>query len=100
MFWDFCVVVQAQEMSSLSKSKDKMKYQYDKELAHVAPSSIMSILDNEMDTKIGHVDVDDFLQIIEAPTSQEMKRIKRSNIHLVSTFPMAAIEPDFIVGCA
>ena len=28
-----------------------------------------------------------------------MKRIKRSNIHLVSTFPMAAIEPDFVYGC-
>ena len=29
-----------------------------------------------------------------------MKRIKRSNIHLVSTFPMATIEPDFVYGCA
>ena len=100
LFWDFCVTVRAQEMSSPSKSKGKMKYQYDKELAHAVPSSVTSVLDNVLDTKIGHVDVADFLQRIEAPATHEMKRIKRSNIHLVSTFPMAAIEPDFVYGCA
>ena len=88
MYWYFCVVVQAQEMSSPSKSKGKMKYQYDKELAHSDPSSIISILDNVMDTKIGHVDVANFLQRVEALASHEMKRIKRSNIHLMSMFPM------------
>ena len=87
-------------MSSPYKSKGKMKYQYDKELAHAFPSSVTSILDNVLDTKIGHVDVADFLQMIEAPATHEMKRIKRSNIHLVSTFRMATIEPNFVYGCA
>ena len=86
MFWDFCVAVQAQDMSSPSKSKGKMKYQYDKELTHAVPPSVTSVLDNMLDTKIGHVDVADFLQRIEAPATHEMKPIKRSNIHLVSTF--------------
>ena len=63
-----------------------MKYQYDKELAHEAPSSVISFLDNMTDTKVGHVDVVDFLQRVEAPTSHEMKGIRRSNIHLVSTY--------------
>ena len=28
-----------------------------------------------------------------------MNHIKRSNINLVSAFPMAAMEPDFVLGC-
>ena len=76
MFWDFCVAVRAQEMSSPSKSKGKMKYQYDKELAHAAPSSVISILDNVMDTNIGHLDMADFLQRVETLLGHEMKCVK------------------------
>lgn len=57
-------------------------------------------MDNVMHTNIGHVDVVDFLQRVEILIGQGMKCIKRRNIHLVSTFPMVAIELDFIFGCA
>lgn len=99
MFLDFCVAAQTQEMPSSSKSKGKMKYQYNKELAHANPSSVASVLDNVMDTMIGHVDMADFLWRVENLVGDEMKHIKRSNIDLVSAFPMAAMEPDFVLGC-
>lgn len=95
MFWDSCIATQ--EMPS--KSKGKMKYQFDKELAHRTPSQFTSILDNVLDTKIRHVDMTDFLQRIETPVDHEMKHIKRSHIRLVSTFPMAAMELEFVLGC-
>ena len=41
-----------------------------------------------------------FLQRIDMSSQQDMLRIKRSNIHLVSTFPMEALEPEFLWGCA
>ena len=83
-----------------SSSKGKIKYQYDKEFVHAAPSQVTSILDNISNTKIGHVDMLEFLQRIEAPTTHEMRCIKRSNIHLVSSFPMAAIELEFVLACS
>ena len=82
------------------KSKGKMKYRYDNKLAHVFASLISSPLDQVSDTKIGHVDMAGFLQRVEASLNWEMRCIKRSNIHLVSTFPMATLEPEFVLGCA
>ena len=61
MFWNFYVATQAQEIPSSSKSKGKMKYQFDKELTHASPSSFIFVLDNVLDTKTGHVDMADFL---------------------------------------
>ena len=77
-----------------------MKYQSDKELAHATPSQVTSILDNMLDTRIRHVDMTNFLQRIKTHVGHEMKRIKRSHIHLVSMFPMVAMEPEFVLGCA
>ena len=37
-FWNFHVAAEAQGMPSSARSKGKMKYQYDKELAHATPS--------------------------------------------------------------
>ena len=83
-----------------SSTKGKMKYQYDKELAHTIPSQVMSILDSMSDLEVWHMDMIDFLQRIEAPSSHEMRQLKRSNIHLVPSFPMAAIELEFVLACS
>ena len=99
MFWNFYVATQAQEIPSLSKSKSKMKYQFDKELTHATPSSFIFFLDNVLDTKTGHVDMADFLWNVENRNSHEMKHIKRIHIHLVSSFLVAVMEPKFILGC-
>ena len=57
-FWDFHVATQ--KIPSSTKSKGKMKYQFDKELAHATTSQVSSPLDNVFDTEIGHVDMADF----------------------------------------
>ena len=49
------------------------------------------------DTEIEHVDMVDFIQRVESPSTHEMKRIKKSNIHLVSTFPMFSLEPELVL---
>lgn len=82
-------------MSTRTKAKGKMKYQYDKELAHSTASLVSSSLDQISDTRIGYVDMTKFLQRLEDPANKELRRIKRSNIHLISTFRMAALEPEF-----
>ena len=96
--WNFHVATQEQEMATFTKGK--MKYQYDKELAHAAPSQVMSILDNISNTEVRHVDMVKFLQRVEAPTSHQIRHIKKSNIHLVSSFPMAVIELEFVLACS
>lgn len=59
--WNFHVAAQNMfEKLTPSKGKRKTKYQYDKELAHSAPSHISSSFDEIIDTKIGHVDMVDF----------------------------------------
>ena len=61
-FSNFHVAAQAQGMPPSTRSKEKMKYQYYKELARATPSLVTTILDNASDTEIGHVDMTDFLQ--------------------------------------
>ena len=87
-------------MPASTNLKGKMNYQYDKELSHAIASQVSSPLDQFYDTKITHVEMIDFLQRVETPSNKEMRCIKRSKIHLVSTFPMASIELEFIIGCA
>ena len=87
-------------MSIPTKTKGKMKCQFDKELAHMTASLVLSPMDQVSNTKIGHVDMIDFLQRIQSPANKEMKHVKRSNTHLVSSFPMVSLEPKFILGCA
>ena len=41
-FWNFHVVAQSQGILSFARSKGKMKYQYDKELAHTTTSKVTS----------------------------------------------------------
>lgn len=77
-----------------------MKYQYDRELAHASASQVSSLLDQVSDIVIGHLDMIDFLQRVEFPSNEEMRCIKKSNIHLVSTSRMAALESKFVLGCA
>ena len=93
-------LVVAQDMLESTKSNGKMKYQYDKKLAHAFASHVSSLVDQVSDTKIGHVDMADFLQRVEATSNREMRCIKRSSIHLLSNFPMASLEPKFELGCA
>ena len=60
------------EESSPSKGKGKMMYQYDKELSHTTLSQVSSSYDGIKDTKIGHVDLLDFLRRIETSCQEEM----------------------------
>ena len=60
----------------------------------------MSILGNVSNTEIKHVDMIGLLQRVQAPANHEMRHIKRSNIHLVFSFPMAAMEPKFVLACS
>jgi hypothetical protein len=85
---------------SASPSNKKMKYKFDKYQNEISPSHVVSNIDEIKDTEIGHVDMSEFLERAESSTSHDMQLLLRSHIHLVSSFPVAALDPEFVLACA
>lgn len=82
-----------------SPSKKRMKYKYDKYQNEISPSQVSSSIDEINDTEIGHVNMSEFLERIEESTDHGMQLLFNSHIHLVSTFLVAALEPEFVLAC-
>lgn len=83
-----------------SPSNKKMKYKYDKYQNEISPSQVSSPVDEIKDTKIGHVDMSDFLERVEGSPCEGMQLLLNSHNHLVSTFLVAAFEPEFVLARA
>lgn len=77
-----------------------MKYQHDSYHNSAPPSQMISYCDKVKDTDISHMNFEDFLQRVDAAVTEDMLSMKQSSIHLVSTFPLAALEPEFVIACA
>lgn len=84
----------------ISPSNKKMKYKYDKYQNEISPSQVSSHVDEIKDTEIGHVDMSEFLESAEGSPSHIMQSLLNSHIHLVSTSPVATLEPEFVLACA
>lgn len=83
-----------------SPPNKKMKYKYDKYQNEVAPTQVVSLIDEIQDTEIGHVDMSKFLERTKCSPTHGMQLLLNSHIHLVSSFPVAALEPEFVLACA
>lgn len=91
--------------SSMSKEptsppNKKMKYKYDEYQTEIAPTQVVSLIDEICDTEIGHVDMSKFLERTKCSPTHGMQLLMNSHIHLVSSFPVVALEPEFVLACA
>lgn len=88
-------------MTEVCPNKREMKFKK-QDLHSVFPSSsVTSNIDHIRDTKIGHVNLEEFLKRIKKPPSQlDMEAVINSGIHLVATFPMSAQDLEFVIAVA
>lgn len=89
------------QMTKPSPSKKAMKFKKQDLHPVFPPSLVPSNFDHIRETEIGHVDLVEFLKRIEKPPSNyKMEPTINSSIHLVSTFPMFAQDPKFVMATA
>lgn len=77
-----------------------MKYKYDKYQNEIAPLQVSSLIYEIKDMEIRHVDMSTFLEREKESPTHCMKFLLNSHIHLVSTFPVLALELEFVLACA
>lgn len=64
------------------------------------PSKVSSSMDHIKDTKIGHVDMSEFIKRVEDPKDSNMQFLLDIHIHHASSFLVASLEPKFVLACA